>query len=75
MYVCHFHYDVCGVCGDDRQVGHGVRGGPVEGKREEGKQTTIIHHELIMQQSIVQIVMIQQFPFPLFLIDVALITS
>jgi len=23
MYVCHVCHDVCGVCGEDRQVGHG----------------------------------------------------
>jgi len=32
-HVCH---DVCGVCGKDRQVGHGVRGGHFEGEREKG---------------------------------------
>jgi len=28
----------------------GVRGGPVEGEREEGRKTTFTHYELIMQQ-------------------------
>ena len=23
MYVCHVCHDVCGVCGEDRQMGHG----------------------------------------------------
>jgi len=31
MLVCHVCHDVCGVCGEDRQVGHGVQG--VEGGR------------------------------------------
>ena len=34
--MCVMCDDVCGVCGEDLQVGHGVRGGQVEGQREEG---------------------------------------
>jgi len=38
------------MCGKDRQVGHGVRGGVVEGEWEEGAKTELTAHELIMQQ-------------------------
>jgi len=52
MYVCHVCYDVCGVCGEHKQVGHGARGGPFEGEREEGEKTTLTQYPLIMQQLI-----------------------
>ena len=45
FHVC----PVCGMCGKDRQVGHGVRGGVVEGEWEEGAKTELTAHELIMQ--------------------------
>jgi len=51
MYVCHVCHDVFGVCGEDRQAGHGVRGGYVESEREEGGKTTLTQYEPIMQAS------------------------
>ena len=35
-HACVMCDDVCGVCGEDVEVGHGVRRGQVEGQREEG---------------------------------------
>ena len=53
----------------------GVRGGPIEGEWNEGEKTTLILHGLIMQLVIAQqsiatmIVMIQQLPCPLSLLE------
>jgi len=45
MYVYHACLGVCGACGEDRKVGHGVLGDSVEGEREEKGETTLTQYE------------------------------